>query len=265
MVSMPQESALPDTAANPQPCPILQSVLPAVVAELAARRLPGMAPVDPEAWLIRDEAFAEQMALRDRLLQTHRGLVLRERAGGSVAAAELLEAVLAHCLEGGYGRRGDVLTRPDGVDIDLHFDTPLATAARLVQEDLLILEPGPSGHVLVEGALLFPASWTLAEKISRPLTAIHGPVAAYDPDLARRVQRMFDAIRPGQPLVRANRLEYADFRLFQPRREADPPPRDPVPRYIRSERQSLRRLPETGAIVFSIHTYVVENRTTRGL
>jgi len=27
--------------------------------------------------------------------------------------------------------------------------------------------------------------------------------------------------------------------------------------YLRSERQSILRLPDTGAVVFSIHTYVV--------
>ncbi len=33
-----------------------------------ARPLPGVAPLDPTQWIIRDEVFAAQMALRDRLL-----------------------------------------------------------------------------------------------------------------------------------------------------------------------------------------------------
>ncbi len=248
-----------------QPEPILHPEVPAEIAALAARHLPGIAPVRPEDVLLRDVVFAQQMALRDRLLAIRRDQVLREEALTTAAAVELCALVVEHCLRDGYRSNAALLTRPDGVEIDLTADTPLATAARLVQEDLLILEPGPVGHVLRQGALLFPASWTLAEKIGRPLTAIHAPVPSYDDALAPRVQRLFDAMRPAQPLIRANRLAYTDFRLFQPRREADPRPSSPDPRYIRSERQCLLRLPKTGAIVFTIHTYVVGIAPGQGL
>ena len=33
--------------------------------------------------------------------------------------------------------------------------------------------------------------------------------------------------------------------------------------YIRSERQTLCRLPKTGAVVFGIHTFVLRNQTFR--
>lgn len=113
--------------------------------------------------------------------------------------------------------------------------------------------------MLVAAVLCFPASWRLDEKIGRPLTAIHAPVAVYDADVGRRVQRLFDAIRPGQPLWRANLLEYDDPALFQPRSAFDPPRRTSGPEapYLRAERQCLLRLPRTGAVVFSIHTHVV--------
>lgn len=254
-----------DAASDLQPRPILQSALPAEVAALAARRLPGIAPLALPDWLIRDEAFAPQMALRDRLLSHRRRDVLHARAGGSAAARELLALIAGLCARDGYRRSGPVVNRPDGVSVRLDADTPLATAARLVQEDLLILDAGPDGHVLREGALLFPSNWTLAEKIGRPLAAIHDPVPAYDSGLAPRVQRLFDAIRPNQPLIRANRLGHADFQLFQPRREADPQPRAAAARYTRAERQCLLRLPETGAVVFSIHSFVIANPPARGL
>ncbi len=69
---------------------------------------------------------------------------------------------------------------------------------------------------------------------------------------------MLDNLRPGHPIWRANASVGHDPRLFRPRREADPPsPEAPDPPYIRSERQVLMRLPETGAIVFSIHTIMI--------
>jgi hypothetical protein len=87
-------------------------------------------------------------------------------------------------------------------------------------------------------------------------------VPVYDAGLAARVQRLLDAVRPGQPLWRANALDYVDPALFQPRSEADKRPPDRGARgYIRSERQCLVRLPRTQAVVFSIHTYVVRRET----
>jgi len=110
------------------------------------------------------------------------------------------------------------------------------------------------------GAVLcFPASWRLSEKMDRPLTGIHAPVSAYDGNVARRVQRLFDAVRPGRPLMRSNCLPYSDATLFQPRGE-NARRRQPglAAKYVRFERQCLVRLAATDAVAFSIHTTVVE-------
>ncbi|MGB3148856.1 MAG: heme-dependent oxidative N-demethylase subunit alpha family protein, partial [Paracoccaceae bacterium] len=56
----------------------------------------------------------------------------------------------------------------------------------------------------------------------------------------------------------ANSLLYVDPSLHQPRQEGESRPRQGLAaEFVRSERQCLRRLPETGAVIFSIHTYVV--------
>lgn len=224
----------------------------------ATRRLPGVQPLDMVDWLVVDDAFAGQMALRDRLLADRRPEVLAALPGSRAAAAELLETVLAH-LPGGYHLAGGAAMRPDGVRVALEGD-PLMAAARLVQEDLCILErPGETGeHRLTAAALCFPASWRLDEKIGRPLAAIHAPVQPYDGQMAARVQRLFDRVRPGAPLWRQNALLYHDPSLFQPRAEAAPrAPAGAGARYLRSERQCIVKLPRTGAVVFSIHTWVV--------
>jgi hypothetical protein len=220
-------------------------------------RLPGVQPLDMADWLRVDEAFAGQMAERDRLLSTRPADVSAGDLAGD-AAQEVLELVLSR-LGSDYAHRGGTVRRPDGVTVALEADAPLITAARLVQEDLCVLQGNGAGeHVLTAAVLCFPASWTLSEKINRPMTAIHDPVDSYTPDIARRVQRLFDAIRPERPLWRQNALLYADPALFQPRAEAAP--RDDSARetpYLRSERQGLLRLPKTGAVLFSIHTYLV--------
>ena len=221
-------------------------------------RLPGIQPVQGDDWLRVDEAFAGQMAERDARLALQRDAVHALMPEAEEAAAELLALLLQRLADvPGYEVTDRAVRRPDGVQVAINAAAPLETAGRLVQEDLCILQAQGGEHVLTGAVLCFPASWTLAEKIGRPMTGIHAPVAHYTPDMARRVQRLFDAIRPEQALWRMNALVYDDPELFQPRPEGTARPRPTQRLYLRSERQCLLRLPRTGAVVFTIHTYLV--------
>ena len=222
-------------------------------------RLPGMMPLPLPEWLLVDDAYAAQMAERARLLAACPDRVLHELRPHR-AADELLETVRAALPALGFVEDGAGILRPDGGRITPDPQRPLWTLGHLLQADFCILErpPGAAEHVMTAAVLAFPASWTLAEKIGRPLSGIHAPVEVYDATLARRVQRLFDALRPEQPLMRFNAMRYVDPALFQPRTEADPRAHpEGAGRYLRAERQVLRRLPATGAVVFSINTWVV--------
>lgn len=226
--------------------------------EAATARLPGMRPCGAEDWIRADEAFAGQMAERDWLIATRLPLVHALLPEGRVAAEELLEAVLEILSRRpGYAVAAGAVTRPDGVVVPLDARFPMVTLGRLVQEDLCLMERRGEESVMTGAILCFPASWTLAQKIGKPMTGIHRPVAHYDAELARRVQRLFDMVRPGQPMERYNALVYDDPTLHQPRVEGDRRPYAVERLYMRSERQVIARLPRSGAVVFSIHTYIV--------
>lgn len=223
-------------------------------------RLPGIVPIAPPEWLLQDEVFAAQMTLRDRLIRDRPEAVHAELPGAGPAAQELLAVVLTH-LDGvpGYARTRAGMIRPDGIEVPLDAP-PLITAGRLVQEDLCLLEKPAEAveHVLTGAILCFPSNWTLAQKIGMPLMRIHLPVAPYDETMGRRVQRLFDAVRPGAPLMRANLIPYAHPALHSPRPEfGRHRPAAGEVRFLRVERQVMLRLPETGAVVFSIHTHLV--------
>ncbi|MCW1932684.1 heme-dependent oxidative N-demethylase family protein [Pararhodobacter zhoushanensis] len=225
-------------------------------------RLPGIQPLDPEDWLRVDEVYAQQMAERERLLAERPCAVLAALPGSEAAVDELFEAVTARLPALGFTAGSEGWRCPDGRFV-AREGAPLAVLGRLVQEDLVLLQDGPDGHhVMTAAVLCFPASWTLSEKIGRGLPGIHTPVASYDTGVGKRVQRLFDLIRPEQPLWRGNVLDYIDPALFQPRREAEKRAPDTERRgYIRSERQVLMRLPKTRAVLFAIHTYQVRRET----
>lgn len=221
-------------------------------------RLPGIQPLTDGTWIAPDDAYSGQMALRDDLIARRPDLVHAMLPQARAAANELFAMVMAKLAQmPGFQITPQGITRPDGVRVPVDALMPLKTLGRLVQEDLCILQHTGDEHSLTAAILCFPASWSLREKIGRGMVGIHTPVAPYDAEMAKRVQRMFDAIRPDQPLWRANALLYADPVLHQPRSEGEHRPREGLRQYIRSEKQCLLRLPETGAVVFSIHTYMV--------
>ncbi len=140
---------------------------------------------------------------------------------------------------------------------------PLEIAARLVQEDLCIVQPGPQGPVLAAAALCFPTRWVLAEKIGRALDAVHGPVPLYRQRLAGPVDRFIAHLKPGRVAERVNWSVLDDPSLFQPRRcwrGADEPAISPdnaaATLFLRTERQTLSQLAQSGSVLFTIRVQV---------
>jgi len=233
---------------------VLQEKLPDDAwLEAAGRGLPGVRPLDGH-WLISDDAGAAQLALRDRLVAERPDEVLAMLPGSDAALTELRKLVAkeASSLQGYRSETGELI-RPDGVKLDNELPDILFLG-RACQEDFCLLEKQGDQHVLSAAAICFPANWKLAEKLGRPLTDIHAPVSAYDENVARRVQRLFDGLQAGKPIWRANGLYYHDPALHQPHKTQA----GGAPGFFRSERQVLLRLPATQAIVFSIHTVVLD-------
>lgn len=219
------------------------------------RRLPGVQPLDPNDWIVVDDAYGAQMQERACVLANNRPDVLQTLPVADDAIAELLEEVMAHlAARNDFGFTGSVCMRPDGIEIDLSELAPFDQLCHLVTEDFCIMQKVGDEHVLSAALLCFPASWTLAEKFGQPLMQIHDPVEEYDSSIAKRVQRLFDAVQVGRPLWRANALRYVDPTLFQPRPADARRNRSDPGKYVRTERQCIVRLPKTDAVVFSIQT-----------
>ncbi len=240
--------------------PILHPALPyAPWTRPAGRRLPGIMPLARADWVFVDAAYAPQMTERARLLAEHPGEVIGLLPEAEAAARELLREVLRDLPAHGFSVSGDAVRCPDGRAVTLDPDRPLWTLGHLLQADFCLLQKpeGSPEHILTGAVLCFPSHWTLAEKLGRPMMRIHRPVARYDTQMGARVQRMFDLMRPEQPLWRANLLHYDDPTLFQPRSERTQGSVNHGGAYIRSERQCLLKLARSGAVVFSIHTAVI--------
>lgn len=236
-----------------------------------ARNLPGAQPVTAD-WFRCDEAYAGQMALRRQLLTERRADVCAYAPGGLTAAQEVYDEICGLLPGHGFEINGSVARCPDGVSVALDRNDPLGTLGALVQCDLCVMEKeeGAGEHHLAAAVLCFPAAWTLTEKIGKKMVRIHKPVALYDANIARRVQRLFDGVQVGRPLWRYNQHFQDDAALYTPVAEAEKlgrvrtgPQRDG--HFFRSERQTVLRLPKTRAVLFAIHTYMLAREDVVGL
>ncbi|WP_153213814.1 heme-dependent oxidative N-demethylase family protein [Tritonibacter litoralis] len=234
---------------------ILQKTLP--YDPFAPKPLPGIMPLKSEDWLKQDDCAAAQIDLRQRLIEERAQDVLALAPAAMEAAQELLEHVAAQLFPG----QDDVVSVSDGTSVQLDYCDPMRSLGRIAQQDFCILQKpeGADEHVLTGAVLCFPASWRLADKFMRPLTQIHVPVPEYDAQIAKRVQRLFDGVQVGRPLWRFNALWYDSADLYHPDRDPVAPhlDRNQAGQFLRSELQSILRLPKTQAVVFSIHTRVL--------
>jgi len=229
-------------------------------------KLPGTRPISPDEWIICDDAFSQQMTLRDELIETKRDKVLAISDQANEAAVELSKMALEFSIKSlGYQKSNNEVIRPDEVSIKIDLSDPMKFLGRLVQNDFCILQKVGEEHVLTAASLCFPASWSLEEKFLKPLIDIHTPVKEYDEEIAKRVQRLFDGLQVNRPVWRFNALYYEDPYLFQPR-SVNQPRKKPAPNqvnFFRSERQTLIKFPETMAIVFGIHTFVIKTQNLK--
>ena len=228
--------------------------------EARTARPPGLSPLDPAAWIVRDADYPAQMAERDRLLAEQPAETMAALPQAAAALDEFRAALLAHLASREGWRVGaSKAQRPDGSEVPLALDT-LGLAGRLCQEDFLLMAPpGDAGgeHRLAAGVLCFPSRWRLDEKLGRAMTRIHAPVPGYADWLAPRVNRVFAALAVERPLMRVNWLVHATDRLHLPQRESEKTPATGgTDWFLRTERQTLLRLPETRVVVFGVKTTV---------
>lgn len=226
----------------------------------------GLKPLDLAVWIEPGGDFASQMAEKDRLLATRRDDIVRAENETADAQAETL-ALLADHLPSRhpdlYRSDGDRMhLGATGTTVDLDADElPLVTASRLVAEDFVIMVKGATGYRLAAAVICFPSSWSLAEKFRQPMGAIHARVPGYPGAMEPRVDRIFDNLSVDRPLWRMNWSIYGDADLHHPRPKqisgqlGAAEGADAGALFIRVERQTLRRLPVTGDILFMIRIH----------
>ncbi|ORY13271.1 Alg9-like mannosyltransferase family-domain-containing protein [Clohesyomyces aquaticus] len=148
-------------------------------------------------------------------------------------------------------------------------EDPMQMAARFVQDDLAIMFERPDGqYYLLAGSILLAGFWRLEDKFGMPLSEIHtsGDVPQFKEKLEKGMMNFFKRVQPDKAVLRNNYFIQVDDALAWSH-SIGSEDSDGIGwftaeknkaishHWFRSERQSLRRLPRSGGVVFTIRTY----------
>lgn len=205
----------------------------------------GLRPLDLDRWLEVDGRRASELEQKRQLLESAYDVVVATNPAGDAGSRELLDEVIRFLDEHHPDLARDVR---DG-------DHPVVAAARLVQEDLCVLVRSDVWR-LQAACVCFPSRWDLASKLGTTLDDIHRPVPIYDVELSRPTNAFFERLKPERSFWRLNWTLIDSPALHQPTIVRRSPHGDLADWFFRVERQTLRRLARSDAIVFTIHNYV---------
>ena len=222
----------------------------------------GLSPLELRNWIEPDEMLLEQLEEKDRLLADRKSDVFVAEADTLEAQGELHGLLVAHltsCFPQIWqAQAGAVRNVANGRTVPFDPLAPIIAAARLVQEDLVLMRRGEEGWRLAAGCVCFPSEWVLTEKFGKPLAHIHGPVPNFGPNSrnADMIHRIFDNLKPEQPVWRMNWSLYPDARLFHGEARVARRSGDLAQTFLRVEYQTLRKLAGSGDIVFGIRIHL---------
>lgn len=219
----------------------------------------GLSPLEEGRWIETDADLPRYHRHKLEQRALHGDGVYRVREDSLAMQREL-----AHDLYGELASRqrqwfagndDGIRYLPDDLAMQPAWEEPLWQCSLWVADDLVLMAPIDGEYRLVAASLCSPSHWRLADKFDRSIADIHAPIPGFDKQLTPAVNRFFGHLKARHPVVRYNWSLQADDSLHpDPDRhqEADAD----TPLYYRTERQSLRRLWRTGAVVFTIRVYL---------
>jgi heme-dependent oxidative N-demethylase alpha subunit-like protein len=237
----------------------------------------GLRPMRPETWILVGAEHAEMMKQKRERLDRFQGFYYGSLPDSLPAQRELRERVTAHLLTDHadiFERRGSsVVSRQAGEGIDLDDDSkePLLQLSYLVEEDFMLLDQVGGAIRITAASNAYSSSGRLVAAVGHGMEWAHERVPQLTSKLGPRIERVLGSIHANAPTERFNWQITPLATVFFPHGDPhaanaaamhevlDELRRDPARAgerlWMRAERQTLRRLPDSGAVAFSLHTY----------
>ncbi len=243
----------------------------------------GLQPLAEQDWLQQPADMAIRLAERRHLVATRRDAVWGRTPGRDVDAALAATAKLLAASARPLAARRP--TSNHGADDAAPARTLAATdaggkagvtsagddhdflaAGLQVCEDLCVLLPAGDGerddHVLRAALLCAPSFWRLHDKLGQPLPSVHAPVEGLEAKIGARIRAFLHNLPEGRLFTRGNWHLHTTGERFHPApddwAQAQALHADEIADrlWVRCERQTLRRVPGSRALLFTILVYI---------
>ena len=240
----------------------------------------GLRRLDLDDWIELDNEWTRYHREKSTRLNSERASRLCKTSPEALDAAretlELLSEYLVHrypsLFEFEFVRQQKhIRIKTTDESYPIESDDPLRFAGLLIQDDLALLMEGEDGqYYLRAGQIVLPGFWRLEDKFNMPLAQIHlsGDVPKFKEKLQCSMERFFRKMTPDSSVIRYNYFVQTDEHLAWSESIGSEdaygigwnnakvdPPIEKI--HFRSERQTLRRLPRSGAILFTIRPYFI--------
>ncbi len=227
----------------------------------------GLNQLDPSQWIETDDQLGFYLKSKQEELSARYTEVFAAEPGTEDAQQEVLELLTDHLLTDHattYHRVGNVMQfAGQSLKLDAVEVPALIRAGMMIADDLALMRRKDTGWHLSAAFVAFPSSWSLPEKFGQPMEGVHEQVPGFQGGSrnADLINRMFDNLREDRVVTRLNWSIKGNGALPQPvSKHVDNDPAvaglQAMSNYIRVERQTLRRLPKSGDILFTIRVYV---------
>lgn len=225
----------------------------------------GIKPLDLSQWIEIDELFKEHLLYKKMLVDKHYKTVIRQLPTSAAAVLETEKELTNHLVKmfpNVFSLEGKTFFVKPTLQTFTMDDDPIEALKRIAQytqEDFCLLSDS-SPVILEAGTVCFPSRWKIEDKIGKDTFGIHAPVPKFKETIGKPTASFLEMLPKDKPVWRMNWTLHDNCDLFCP--EAQESHKDLNinnvldETYIRVERQTLRRLPISNYILFSIRTYI---------
>lgn len=222
--------------------------------------------LDINHWIDMDKWYVRYLQEKQQLNEKNGTAACDWLPESELACQELLDTVVEHLVHR-YPKLftmtgiSTVVNHVTKETIDLKADHPLHLLSKLTKEDYYVVQKRDDGrHYLVAAEVPFPGgSFSIQTKIGKHLNVIHEPVPYYKEKLMPSMERYFGRMKVNEPVERASWYVSWDYNLdvshvYNDKHTEETVRQVPYENFVvRVERQTLRRLPKSRAIIFTNH------------
>jgi len=235
---------------------------------------------DPDRLVECDEHYQNEISTKRKLLEAYPNYYFKATSESESYQWEVVEIVLNSLTkawpdnfiltknEDDWVWQNKVLNESYSFQFGNTLTLPLAPldwVGRQVQEDLLILN---DKMILIAGSLCFPSGWDLDGKFGKHFFEIHAPLPSLSNPMIETANKFIERIPVGKVFQRNNwgfritdqldlSARHTESYLQLLARASVEMNDDNAGEkiFVRVEHQTLSRLPKSGFILFTIHTY----------